>query len=159
MNSQWVGSKPIRTNWATKKPASYASEGRGNVGGGGETSGQGPHNPDKPPPHHHRLVTSSDCPHLCEIVSQIALDPYFAGIIHHSATRKSFKRVLPLTAQCIAAVSPIQTMKTQSAERSHHSAASSTSDSSETRDDFWRCCDFFTAKHSHSSTLSTGKQQ
>ena len=78
MNSQWVGSKPIRTNWATKKPASYASEGRGNVGGGGETSGQGPHNPDKPPPHHHRLVTSSYCPHLCEIVSQIALDLYFA---------------------------------------------------------------------------------
>ena len=147
MNSQWVGSKPIRTNWATKKPASYASEGRGNVGVGGETSGPGQHMPDKPAPHHHRSVAYWNFFGLQLIlVLYIYLKFHLtfimiADIIRRSATRKSFKRALPQIAQCTAVASPIRMMKTQSAERSHRSAASSTSDSSETRDKLKRCCD------------------
>ena len=161
MNSQWIGSKPIRTNWATKKPASYASEGRGNGGGGIDSSGSGPHMNDKPPPHHHRLVVpwnffslhrhnypsfflvlfrvSSVGKYIFFIISQIQSD--IADIIHRSATRKSFKRVLPQIAPYTAVASPIRTMKTQSAGRSHRSAASLTSGSSETREELKRCCD------------------
>ena len=41
MNGQWLGSRSIRTNWATRKPPSSGGGGGGGYGGGGGGGGGG----------------------------------------------------------------------------------------------------------------------
>jgi hypothetical protein len=40
MNGQWLGSRSIRTNWATRKPPSGGGGGGGSYGGGGGGGGR-----------------------------------------------------------------------------------------------------------------------